>query len=795
MISYNKTSLSIIATALLTACGGDSSNSSQPTTGPDPVEPPTSSTLSFRDSATRVFLTGQTILNPAISTAANEVTYRSSNSNVARVLGDGKIETLAPGSATIYADSANGSASWPIEVEQPHVISAWISDSGSDLFLDNLPNNSRVFSAASEQCIAVDNSSCGNWLTIDDNGWSYDEELTTNTPRYYSVVHDDQIRQLQVSKETLEAKLTYSFNGSLWSWDIRSQGHDSANMLWSSQRGSIWQPETAQLPSTKLLEGHIALYDNKVWLLGAFSTDTAQSCSKYTDLSYEIWSSDNGKDWTYVSDIPEGTPADYAFLSYDDQLWLVGNKVFKSNNGVDWQSIDDPKVQPTPEVGGTVEELMVNTAKTTDLSLPEDPYYPAVFIHQGKLWSKHYHQGQLPTLVSSLDGKNWQMEHGPALLQQSQKLDAVELDGKVLLFSFTTQDNLISARQEDRSSRCFVDPMLANGDIAGTSRKLEAVMVDGDILEISEYTEGVPTVSHSAFLESDWAFINHNHQLYAVDSTGQSLARDFATPWEKHAVALQSSGNLYIDWINQTSDLNITTADHIATVSDGNRQLLFANHHDAETGSHIAIYQYQEQQWQKLPLATPITPEGSSIQTAFFNEHWWLFVPAADDQTTVFISEDASTWQVLTLLDIEAASVEAFDDKLWLTTRIRDQERSQLMTSIDGKSWQTMNAPSPWFSNTGAEAQDSELPLVLKLMQSDNQLWLSASECLLDIIEHCEERTYLLSEAGNNWVPLEGTIAADYAFDKALFNSQGWRYSPASHQEWLTESMTIISLP
>jgi hypothetical protein len=791
MISYNKTSLSIIATALLTACGGDSSNSSQPTTGPDPVEPPTSSTLSFRDSTTRVFLTGQTILNPAISTAADEVTYRSSNSNVARVLGDGKIETLAPGSATIYADSVNGSASWPIEVEQPHIISAWIGDTGSDLFLDNLPNNSRVFSAASEQCIAVDNSSCGHWLTIDDNGWSNDQTLTTNTPRYYSVVHGDYVRQLQVSAETLEAKLTYSFNGSLWGWDIQSQGNDSANMLWSSQRGSIWKPEVAQLPNSKLLEGHIAHHDNKVWLLGAFANDSAHSCNRYDDLSYEIWSSDNGKDWRYVADLPEGTPADYSFLSHNNQLWLAGNQLYSSTDGVNWQIISNPTVTLDKDLGFSEQPHALLLRMDEEDSKDDKSYYPTVFSHHDKLWAVHIEYKRHMILVSSVDGQHWQQEE--YLDDSGRKFDPVQMGNKTLLFDLNIIPELsdtVNPKHENHFSRCFFHPQFSDGDMEGGSPSTDGIMIDG------EYHSPASFGSYN-FNSMDWAFLQHNHQMYAIKSNGETFATEYSLPWQEHGVAKDDSRTPLVDHIHNHSDINLTVFSSFSTASNANEKLLFISDRNEESNYDIDVYNWKNSRWSLKHSSVLKDLDHSGIKAIYFNDLWWLFTDTGYEEITVFASTDAKTWQQRAKLDLELGDVTQFSDRLWLTTDedFENGHREQLLVSTDGVNWQPseLDMPSPWRLNTGQEL-DFDVPILsLSIFNVANQLVLSAEECFFDIWSVCESRTYVLKN--NQWHATEGQYSADYIFNDSLFTWRGDKLSPANGNQWLSKRSFTVALP
>jgi hypothetical protein len=110
---------------------------------------------------------------------------------------------------------------------------------------------------------------------------------------------------------------------------------------------SMTAPEIASLMQLQFLgrDGVGALaFNGKMWLLGGWNPDyQPATCS-------EVWCSEDGINWTWVTDAPWQRRHDAGWAVYDNKMWVVGgdhitgsyqNDVWSSSDGLNWELVTD----------------------------------------------------------------------------------------------------------------------------------------------------------------------------------------------------------------------------------------------------------------------------------------------------------------------------------------------------------------------------------------------------------------------------------------------------------------------
>lgn len=134
------------------------------------------------------------------------------------------------------------------------------------------------------------------------------------------------------------------FDGKLWIMggsDLYTQNF--SNEIWSSPDGTTWtKAGSGAWPardSTTLVE-----FQGKLWLLGGAD----HRDSKYTTDSFlnDVWSSDDGLNWTQVTAAAPWSPRSYPRIAiFNDEMYLLGGEshadVWKSSNGKDWTQLTE----------------------------------------------------------------------------------------------------------------------------------------------------------------------------------------------------------------------------------------------------------------------------------------------------------------------------------------------------------------------------------------------------------------------------------------------------------------------
>jgi leucine-zipper-like transcriptional regulator 1 len=172
--------------------------------------------------------------------------------------------------------------------------------------------------------------------------------------------------------------------------------------IWSSSDGANWELITENAPWGKRRSPSMAIFQDKIWLIGGFVEHDRNS-----DHKHDIWVSENGKDWErIVSFAPWTARSGHSVVVFDNKLWIIGgvnfferklkNDVWYSEDGINW--------------------------KEANASAPWSGRYDhAVVTFKDKLWLMGgcgFGEGVESTkndIWSSENGKDWELvvEHAP----------------------------------------------------------------------------------------------------------------------------------------------------------------------------------------------------------------------------------------------------------------------------------------------------------------------------------------------------------------------------------------------
>lgn len=142
-------------------------------------------------------------------------------------------------------------------------------------------------------------------------------------PRYYhgAVVHNDRI---------------WMMGGlSINNW---------LNDVWSTEDGETWVVESAVAPWSTRAKFQVVSFKGRMYLMGGYKDlkDGIPLCS-------EVWSSADGKDWTFEGDAPWAPRSDFRAIVFKDQILVMGghgewkrlNDVWATSDGKNWECLTE----------------------------------------------------------------------------------------------------------------------------------------------------------------------------------------------------------------------------------------------------------------------------------------------------------------------------------------------------------------------------------------------------------------------------------------------------------------------
>jgi len=121
----------------------------------------------------------------------------------------------------------------------------------------------------------------------------------------------------------------------------RLPGHSASSEVWSSSDGKNWEQVTAEAGWSPRLAAGLIVFDGKMWILGGTEN---YYFGDQQSLKNDVWSSEDGKTWTRVTEqAPWPARAYHAAVAHDGKMWVMGggNYVpeYAAHHDV-WSSID-----------------------------------------------------------------------------------------------------------------------------------------------------------------------------------------------------------------------------------------------------------------------------------------------------------------------------------------------------------------------------------------------------------------------------------------------------------------------
>lgn len=323
---------------LLSACGSDSS------------DPELSSLLlQFEDSGPVYLKIGDVRSNPV--EGSKEVSYQSSNENVAIVDADGDVTVLALGRAIITATkSANenfkeSTASYQLIVT--FSVNAWIGEQNTQLGFSEGTEGLEFYRSTDFDCDFTNYGACElGLMDVLAGNAVIDTAATLNQKAIYLFSQNNQSSNFRTSfpLENLPGRRGHqvvSFKDRLWlmgGTDFESPYIPKSD-LWSSQDAIHWTQEVESLPFGSLQNYKVIAFQNKLWVIGGYTSWENREDSK------SIWSSVDGINWVEeTGEAPFGAHySNFQMTVFKQKLWLMDKKdettdIWSSEDGVTWSS-------------------------------------------------------------------------------------------------------------------------------------------------------------------------------------------------------------------------------------------------------------------------------------------------------------------------------------------------------------------------------------------------------------------------------------------------------------------------
>ena len=225
------------------------------------------------------------------------------------------------------------------------------------------------------------------------------------------------------------------FNGRMWllgGWNPHDKAHFPSicnSEVWSTTDGAAWSLEVLQAPWEGRHTAGYAVHDGRMWIVGG-------DCNQ-GHYQNDVWRSEDGVRWELVNDnVPWALRVLHHTVVFRDRIWVMGgqtlpgfaegppdafhNDVWSSEDGVNWTRVSEHAAwAPRGMIGGSVvlqDRMWILGGGTYDT--PQNPtrkFYNDVWSSEdGVNWERHlesapwarrqYHE------VAAFDGRMWVME-------------------------------------------------------------------------------------------------------------------------------------------------------------------------------------------------------------------------------------------------------------------------------------------------------------------------------------------------------------------------------------------------
>lgn len=364
-------------------------------------------------------------------------------------------------------------------------------------------------------------------------------------------------------------------------------------MTVNAELGVNWTQATATAPWAPRGDQASLVFDNKMWIIGGYDTNT------YNNLN-DVWYSTNGIDWTEATTSADWPIRDYpGVISFNGKLWLMGglangidllNDVWYSTDGVNWTFAGNASWSPRMNFGliSFNNKMWVIGGYYTD----SDVWYSSDGINWTEATASAAWSGRRDLQAIVFNNKMWVIGGNDGLVKNDVWFST---DG--ITWNETTANADWSPRQ-DFGATVFNDKIWITGgtNAVNPSTEYNDVWYSTDGTTWTEMTDSAPW--HARFNEATLPMLSYNNKLWILGGL-----YDFSN-WYNLDDVWYSEGPEIIP----PASLNIPT--ETSAASRGNYYYRDAN------GNIYTREQIEGTAGKAAPLAM-IVPEGEPINNPF----------------------------------------------------------------------------------------------------------------------------------------------------------------------------------
>jgi len=712
--------------------------------------------IEFSQPGDHNLLAGDTLQNPVTYTHQANITYSSSNTEVAVVDGEGTVTAIQFGSAEITVNIDDGNTTPPTNNYSVFVLDSfvmmdmWIGANNTIVSFAPGSEGAEYYRSTDPNCDITNIYICANGqVDVITSEPVIDTTLAIGQDAYHHVTVSSKKATMDIGTsrfDRVKSQATIVFKDRLWviggdDGDFTGDDHLASNAVWATQDGNIWTKYSNAEFSPRNRHG-VAVFQDKLWIIGGYDVEVG-------NLS-DIWSSPDGINWTrHTNSAPFGEKGGHELLVYNNQLWLMAGE------GADYRASNDV---------WTSEDGINWTQVTAAAAFPEYTYMRTVVFNNKMMIIGG--AGLNREIWSSTDGETWTQE-GTGNFDGRNGHEVVALNNKLWLLGgndssldwvetvWQSDDGIQWVQVPQQNSmvgRSFFGMSAFKGRlwiIGGMGQGFSRLgdvrsSADGGTWNIHELGADMPgRVNHQV--------ISFNERLWVIGG------------WTNTGDNSVWSSEDGLQWREETASAEFTRRDNPQVIVHDDKLWLIGGsaYRNDVWSSEDGIYWVEE-------TASAAFEGRNYHQAVSFNNKMWVIgghsmpgpdeAPATVDRADVWSSNDGINW----IEDLSTApfapqrghSVVVFNDKIWVFTgRSFD---GGVWSSEDGVNWVQVTDAAPFEAGDYSYRALAGTDKLYLIGTQGNSVWSSVD--------------------GVNWVQEQSEISmiAESGFKPVLHNDSLW---------------------
>lgn len=655
---------------------------------------------------------GETFHNTASGLGGGEISYTSSNEEIASVDENGIVTAKEVGNtiitATQAADEIYLQATSSYEVKVGFTANAWIGENKTTLDVPTGTEGIQLYRTKNLDCDFINNFNCNAGLLDFLTPGTLTDNLTTlgnKTAYHFTNSNKSKGLNINLPLDELSGKKgasTLSFNNKIWiigGYDARSDYFRDAHAdVWSTVDGINWKLELTEAPFGRLNDARSIIFDDKIWLIGGML-----SINRYSEAeSLKIWTSNDGVTWDEVeNNFPFEEHTKYLF-EFDQKLWAVTKNfdddlinLWSSDKGEQWTKHESNIL--LEELNSNIIEL---NGKLIALGLRGDVWYS----EDGTEWNK-----ESITVTRLNPDLNHYFPTGD-IFKFKNKIFNIDWDTSIVWYS---EDGIQWVEFD------LINPRFSNLD-HGTFFEHK-----GYFWNISGGHGNDPSSINQVFISSnglEWSELKHEEAPFQrasnIVSYGDQilLLGGFASYNDTESALDIYSSNNGFNWelVSQKAEFGLRR--DFKTVEYLNKLWIFGGT-EYLVDTHTSVkrndiwFSSDGIAWEKSTAVLPVDLTISGhFELITFNEKLWMFFVNDNSESPnnhpvqVWSTNDLSDWTKEAEFNIDSSSrvdITVFNDQLWFQAgEISNLDDwgygiDNLFYSLDGKTWTKVNTQFP----------------------------------------------------------------------------------------------------